>query len=457
MKKMIPVPDNLNFGKYSDFESSKIDASELPVRKWYLSDLINTKIIPLKNKDASKEDDLVIEVINDENGNKKCVTGNYIGKFQLKNERSKKETSINIVSRFSGNFLNRMLNVANNVFLQDVRIEGGAGEDKSNFIKYIIGYLFIQQLGKAYLLGFPQSYETIKYHDRRIHGQIDFNSFIRKDMPFIGKISSIKKERVYVTEIVDVLNKAFESIEDIFKNAIHGRLNDVKTLLYQNASKNYVNFETVYKAEKHKSLQNPIYADYKKVLRYAKILLKLHDIDYKTKSKDYFSGYLINAAELWEIYLEKLLKHHLTGEGWSISSQNEIELYENNFYNRKIIPDLVLTTPENKTIVLDAKYKKMLMRNRYKNLGDVDRTDFFQIHTYMSYYKENLIAGGLIYPFEDEYNKTKCYSEEWIGGSAKFIIDGIDLTKTMEENKTSIEQIEHSEKEFIKRIKELSN
>ena len=35
-------------------------------------------------------------------------------------------------------------------------------------------------------------------------------------------------------------------------------------------------------------------------------------------------------------------------------------------------------------IVFDTKYKKMQMRDRYKNGGDVDRNDFFQINTYMS-------------------------------------------------------------------------
>ena len=114
-------------------------------------------------------------------------------------------------------------------------------------------------------------------------------------------------------------------------------------------------------------------------------------------------------------------------------------------------------------IVFDTKYKKMQMRDRYKNGGDVDRNDFFQINTYMSYYqnhydKYNVRIGGLLYPIEKSLieNKHICHSETWFGNAnTRFIIDGIDLSNLEEakDNENKFASISKREQEFLDRIK----
>ena len=112
-------------------------------------------------------------------------------------------------------------------------------------------------------------------------------------------------------------------------------------------------------------------------------------------------------------------------------------------------------------MVFDTKYKRMNMQERNQNgPGDVDRNDFFQINTYMSYYqnhtdKYNVKVGGLLYPIETKFTSRKheCYSETWFGNTAtKFIVDGIDLSK----NNLTIEDILKSENAFIDGIQKIS-
>ena len=94
--------------------------------------------------------------------------------------------------------------------------------------------------------------------------------------------------------------------------------------------------------------------------------------------------------------------------------------------------------------------------------GDVDRTDFFQINTYMSYYqnheqKYNVKIGGLLYPM-DSFEKEKCHSETWFGNlNTKFIIDGIDLSdlEEVKEGENKFDEISKREQKFIEGIKEL--
>ena len=90
------------------------------------------------------------------------------------------------------------------------------------------------------------------------------------------------------------------------------------------------------------------------------------------------------------------------------------------------------------------------------SMGDVNRNDFFQIHTYMAYYQgmedKELVGGGLFYPIEGdlEKNKEKAHSKRWLNNEGFFVVDGIKLKNTF-----SKQDIINEEKKFVKRIKEL--
>lgn len=114
-------------------------------------------------------------------------------------------------------------------------------------------------------------------------------------------------------------------------------------------------------------------------------------------------------------------------------------------------------------MVFDAKYKRMKFRDRYQ-CADLDRSDFFQIHTYMSYYHNQkdttLIAGGLLYPMEGIFIKDESHSDGWLeNDKVQFVVDGIDLSlEKDDENKEielTMEIIKDREDAFIERIEDI--
>ena len=354
----------------------------------------------------------------------------------------------------------RMLNFANDIFLDDVSITGNKIDKNFDISKYIIYYMFVQNLEKVFLLGLPKSYRSVEHHEMKLKGKIDINKFIKYDIPFQGKISSVSREQKEIQEIIDVLYKAVKII-DIKNKAFIKNISHIKTHLKQYKSNNYVSNETINKAVKSKALQNPIFTPYKKVLEYARFIINGSNIEEKNDGKQETYGFIINVAELFEIYITKLLQKEFSD--WYIESP-KIELYDTPkmFYQRKIIPDIVMIKDKD-VIVFDTKYKKMQMRDRYQNGGDVDRNDFFQINTYMSYYqnhydKYNVRIGGLLYPIEKSLieNKHICHSETWFGNAnTRFIIDGIDLSNLEEakDNENKFASISKREQEFLDRIK----
>ena len=123
-----------------------------------------------------------------------------------------------------------------------------------------------------------------------------------------------------------------------------------------------------------------------------------------------------------------------------------INKYKGHFFQREIMPDLVFQK-ENEIAIWDAKYKRMC-----GHYLDVDRSDFFQIHTYLQYQlnDKKLKAGGLLYPISntpdfENYQSPNLLNE--FGIKMKYVIDGIEVQEMNEQ-----ENILQKELEFIKRI-----
>lgn len=370
-------------------------------------------------------------------------TGLYAGVLFYKGYK------INITTKYGDAFLKRMLNFVNDIYVDNEQVKAKKDETENQFL-IIIAYLFIQSLEKAAVLGLPQQYNKHQERSHKVRGSIDFNDFLKRDIPFQGKLTSNFRERMYVQEIIDVLYLALRKLERIFGKEIHSRLLGLNQLLKQHYSGRFVSYQTIQKAKVHQSINNPMYSRFKKVLEYAEIILLDKDLMPENEKQQLATtGYLFDIAELYELYLEKLLSRNFPE--WSVSGQEEIPIYQQQFYKRPMFPDLVMKHRQSgKVVVFDAKFKKMEMQNK-----DVDRADLHQIHSYSGYYRNDLIASGLIYPLSKEINTEKAHSETIYGNDENkinFIVDGIYVF----ENQSIKELIKHEEA-FVSRIASVIN
>ena len=99
------------------------------------------------------------------------------------------------------------------------------------------------------------------------------------------------------------------------------------------------------------------------------------------------------------------------------------------------------------------------------NKYDVDRSDFFQIHTYIHYFQHvypdsRVLLGGLLYPLDEKFEDFKVNNLFGENGSfnTKFIVDGIVCTnlKTDDNQKTK-DEMQARVQEMITRIKSQIN
>jgi len=344
----------------------------------------------------------------------------------------------NIVTPYGDAFLKRMLNFVNDIYIDNQDSKASKSEQTNEF-QNIIAYLFIQTLEKASVLGLPKIYQQQTQRSHKVRGKIDVNAYLKREMPFLGKLTTTYREQKYIQEIIDVLFLTCKKLEQNFGKEIHCKILGTYQLLKQNYSGNYINNDIIVKAKNHTVLQNPIFEPFKKVLNYAEILLKDQSLVVKNqenKMKTY--GYLFDISQLFELYLEKLLRKHFSD--WQVTSQEELQVYQNMFFKRKMFPDLVMRHKEtNQVIVFDAKFKKMrLLKN------DLDRDDFYQIHSYIQYYQKKTLFGGLLYPLSTPFHKNHDLLNGLFGDETnhvKFIVDGVYVNEKMGMNEIIVNEI----------------
>ena len=445
MKIKIKVTDNYdNICKVQNKEQCGIEGNILKNDMHIdicLDDIQSVDTIFFKNdKDLKDEFVASIKKVDDKIYIK---TGNYIGRFKYQN------ILFNIRPRFGdkhNKFIKRMLNFANDIYLSDVDVFGGNNSKKDNkedIPKLILYYIFIQTLQKVSLISLPKAYTKIKNHSTKYLGTLDIKEYIKKDIPYLGKISTQYRKQTELQAVIDIIYKALQIIKkDEFPIRNVARLYEY---FKSRKSDTYINALYIQQTMKHKVFANPIYAPFKEVLQYALHIIKHKSIK-KEKGERKSVDFLINIADLFEIYIRKLLQIEFSD--WSVDSP-KIGVYKNsNYISRRIIPDIVMIK-DNKVAIFDVKYKRVE--------SGMQREDFFQINTYMSYYANqgyDVVCGGLLYPIERKENKTVLLAEEnWFGSQkTKFIIDGIVMPEDLN-NEFETKDIIEYEKNFVQKIK----
>lgn len=306
-------------------------------------------------------------------------TGNLIGHLSCN------EHHIHISSRFGDEFLKYIIADADG-FLE---IDNLGAINKAGNNHWLLQYYWTIKLKKAFRLGVPKVYEKQTSISARVKGNIDVAYFeLNKS---IGKYKSISRnhsffcnQNLLILEAFKTVNRDFLSkdlfvIKQAFEVAGRGEKRNKKELL------------------RVKSFTNPFYSDYNEVLKISKMLLENGAIDIGTKSE--MSGFLFDVSMLFEYFIRKLFKRN----DFEIHSKNE-NLYKiptGTTYKRNLFPDLIVTF-ENKTFLLDVKYKSF-----DKQYG-VKREDLFQLYTYLGQIGNHLEVDiiGFIYPTNDNTRQT---------------------------------------------------
>ena len=295
-----------------------------------------------------------------------CRTQKYIGILQCK------DVTIFIGSRFDNKihnyFTSYIISKALNIkglLLQDMQPEITKPE---HMVEQLIAIIFVNQIRVAWKQGLFRMYQKFECNDAKVRGKIDVTRHINLNPLFNGRIAYSYREYTADNDVNRIIFTAFSMLEKNYRSFMKGLLNmegnrSVKDCMRQLGSTvQPVPRQELQKLLKRKNqkIHHSVYKDWEAVRETAIMILRNMGVDIAHEDKYAINGILIDMTEMWERYLESILREKGQESGMQFKAQDSFGvLYGKNYnFRRKFIPDFCWKR-ENKTVfIADAKYRE---------------------------------------------------------------------------------------------------
>lgn len=427
--------------------------------------------------------------------------GRYIGLANIavpyKENEKYHHIEISIRPRFGERFLLAILEDLYNIKVGSHNAQETASSEWFSVLLNILRHrMWVDKCAKANRYGLPRKNVKREYQGVTLKGSLDIRRTI---MPWLTQkeICTSSYEKVFDDTICKIVYEAHRILsQDVIgeKKDKKRKQNDKKSVGIGFSMPPIVQdtinaLNTQYKGTRfditevdYKRIRyNNIYMTWKPLVDFSWDVIRNRKLGYRS-AETQGECVFVDMAEIWETFLRKKLGEGFADDGWRVLSVEECKykIYQGKFFERPIIPDIILTRTndkgENEYMVFDAKYKRMRF-NKSKGY-DVDRTDLFQIHTYIQFVEHHLghvVVGGLLYPLTrnvqdaegnevefkidtDKFHSTHLYGKEsGLYSNTPFIIDGVFCSESDDADGNGKEAMDRNVKEMIDRIKNCIN
>lgn len=326
------------------------------------------------------------------------TTSHYIGYF------GNSDVSIRILPRF-GDLFSYFLGYAANVFLP----LGEAGVSSAGGDSYwLLAILWKSLLNSALTTGqIPKTYIEEHKNLKTYRGRLDIQQNIKNNL--------VDQSRFYCTyrrlSMDNTINRAVRHAYRVLRDkGLSGILADMSAF-----DQRLESFGVKDVVSNPKDLDNIRFtrmnAVYQPVINLCKTIINNGASSFEGGEKKNVS-YMIDVAELWELYLLRLLQRNLPPD-YYVYSPNAIAgdyLLEGEM--RTIRPDILIEKDGKIVLIIDAKYK------RYSQIGktgtylvNVQRDDLYQMNTYLYHYgRGRRVAGIFTSPVEESDSELHRYA-----------------------------------------------
>lgn len=339
----------------------------------------------------------------------------------IENEKIIFKIKLQIQSRLDSNkpfFLATML-LRNNIKLNNNLIPS----NMDGFYDYLLLFWFKEQLQNAYLKGYYRTYHRFEKNDDRLKGSININAHIKRNLgQNNGKIAYSYREytvnnplnQLIVAAYIYLKKKYFDLVTENFDSIYE--LKRIIDYLRNEIGGSKINYQTIL-SKNAKTISHPYYTEYEELRKTCLKILRDEGISiFDGDSVEETQGILFYLPDLWELYLEDLMKEKLIIPKITIESQKNIGVIipeniseEDKKEPLKItFPDFVFNRNNSSFLVLDAKFKPKWETILSDKSSGIDLKDYDKSIRDMSSLDTN--ATGIIFP-TDKSPEVKEYLE----------------------------------------------
>lgn len=309
-------------------------------------------------------------------------TGNCMGVVKIRDADRKMEVQISIGSRFDQSrkqyFINHLLSrVIGGSFVAEV--ESGP----ESYWEMLLAFLFRKRLLEASRVGLYRQYQKQNHDDLRFRGKLNIDVHVRRNIPFIGRLSYTNNEITFDNPLNHLIRHAIRRVTEKWPCFFTGEkpLADFYHEIERNTPSWQKRKVVACIAGNQRTVKHPYFHSLYEPIRNLALRILRNEGITPYSGSDEVEGILFDGAWLWEQYLWTLLRplgfEHpdnkaKTGQ-WSVLGET--------FY-----PDYFFLREGRDKVVLDAKYKR----------GRREQRDVLQVAGYMQLLGANI--GGLIKP-----------------------------------------------------------
>lgn len=275
---------------------------------------------------------------------------------------------------------------------------------------WLIALIWKAMLNKALTTGqIPKEYIRIESNQKHFRGHLSINKHMHTNLCNASRFYCSYKKLSMDNTINRTIRSVYSTLKTKSVSSIIGEFEAYdKYLESMGVQKTITDVKEIENIH-YTRLSEP----YKPVMELSKTILS----NYKAESTNGAESkcgisYFIDVAELWEMYLLKLLQNSLPSK-YRVYSPNEdfgSNLLDGNM--RKIRPDILIEEDGRVVMIIDAKYKNYTCFGKTSEHG-IRRDDLYQMSTYLYHYgkQDKAIAGVFTSPVACPKNDIHTFSE----------------------------------------------
>jgi len=390
-------------------------------------------IIRLWGTSSGREVECPISLNFDYDGDPVLCASHYIGEYTYDG------VDIEIKPRFGNRIVNYLFQYALEIFMPNAEASMGP---ETNLQTLLLPILWVALLKKSITYGrITKNYIKVSVNQKNFRGRLNVKKQIKYNIVDQSKFYCTYNKLTPDTTINRTIRACYNILSKDGKFSRY-LLSQTDIRMFDEFLESHNVRNTVTLKEIEEIRYTKMNFVYHPLMELSKFIIKRHSREIQKEDKVKGQSFFVDMAELWEMYLLKLLQSGLPEYNvYSPNLTGNIELLGN---GRQIRPDIIIEKDGKVVMIIDAKWKSYSELGRMETPNGVSREDLYQMVTYIHHYsKDNEnIVGIFVSPGDrpDDIYSFKTWPEQRIGLINMPLDD-------------SIEQISEKEEAFISVIK----
>ena len=343
-------------------------------------------------------------------------------KYQIENLNF--EIRLQIRSKFDTEkpyFLATML-LRNKIELNDLVFS-----NEEDIYDYLLLFWYKTKILEAYQKGFYKTYKRFEENGYRLRGSINISQHIKLNIgQNNGKIAHIYRENTINNYLNHLIIVTYEYLKKKYPELVEQNIdNDLNIRCILEGIRNEIGYNTkgiqFLIKNNQKTISHPYFIEYEDLREICLKILREEALSIWEAGKERTKSILFYIPDLWELYLEDILKQdkelkndvYTQGETPEFDKQlkifGEYNKTENKNFKKNIYPDFIFFDEKSPYFILDAKFKGRWKESIEGEIPDFCLDDYNKCIRDMN--SINAHATGVIFPANIEQGNDVKYSD----------------------------------------------